>query len=370
MIKEYGPPALRALQSDLDVLPADRLPWIAEKHVKYLDDRIHRIDQLTDYLASCDPVAQQRQEFVDFVLGWAHRDKPDLISYMSEYQTRFSAVRSRVEDQCDRIVGDNTLWEKNELAGFWREFALVNEIDSLHGMFLTSGRWYVNVMLPIVRELVDCSLPDDISPASRSDLAYRIARRVITPRFAETQEGDTQVLERRFASLFIPVLQYYDRKLLFLFEIMETLPLPSDYNISAFTADVATHPDQYSQLLSAGIYPPFAWHELFASRKTRRAPRPYEDAVRRLMDAVPTDLRDRAELALECLSVMKEYELNYNNYNYKGRFGLVSKNFYWRTAEVLSSPTKATFLDAILLDRFFDALTILESEFTRTGEHK
>jgi hypothetical protein len=362
----HGPPPLRSLLADLVAIPRDLSPWIAEKHVQYLDDRIHKIDVLSDYLATCDPVAEQRQAFIDFVLGWTRRDEVDLAAYLREYQARYGAVRSGVEEQCDRILSDGSLNEETALVTFWRDFALLNEIDSLHGMFLTSGRWYVNVMLPIVKEIVECSLPVEVQPGQRAHVSYLIARRVITPRFAETPADYPRELERRFTSLFIPVLQYYDRKLLFLFEIMEGVPLPEGYSIGAFASDVVTDPSRYEGLLSIGIYPPFAWHELHASRKPRRPLRPYEEAVRRLMDAVPTESKQRARDALSFLGVMKDYELNYNNYNYKGRFGLVSKFFYWRTAQLVSGAGRSRFLDAILGDRFFEALAVVERALGQT----
>ncbi|HEX5758576.1 MAG TPA: hypothetical protein VF121_05240 [Thermoanaerobaculia bacterium] len=358
---DFSPPPLSSLVPVLAALPDELLPWITEKHVAYLDDRIHKIEVLTDYLAGCDAVAGQREEFVTFVDSWTQQEPVDLPAYMGEYRHRFATVRSSVEAQCERIMLDDALWaSSSELLRFWRDFALVNETDSLHGMFLTSGRWYVNVMLPIVRELVFCTLPDEIHGEERPRLAYWIARRVITPRFAEAPSDYAPALERRFAALFIPVLQFYDRKLLFLFQQMEKLPLPAEYTLVDFVRDVGTKSTLYRDLLEAGIYPPFAWHELHASRRPRRPGRAYEEAVRPLLSTVSPPLRSRVDQALAFLSYMKDFELNYNNYNYKGKFGLISKWFYWRTNQALPEAERAPFLDAILGDRFFEALDHLE----------
>ena len=40
--KNYNPPALKSLIPVLENVPSDLLPWIAEKHIKYLDDRIKK----------------------------------------------------------------------------------------------------------------------------------------------------------------------------------------------------------------------------------------------------------------------------------------------------------------------------------------
>jgi hypothetical protein len=79
------------------------------------------------------------------------------------------------------------------------------------------------------------------------------------------------------------------------------------------------------------------------------------------MKSLASGLEDRAESALKFLSIFKEHELNYNNYNYKGRFGLVSKYFYHQTSERLADNNRELFLDAILGDRFFEALEVVKS---------
>jgi hypothetical protein len=124
---------------------------------------------------------------------------------------------------------------------------------------------------------------------------------------------------------------------------------------------VDENPNSFSALFDMGIYPPFAWHELHSSRRPRRASVGYDAAVTPLLEAVTSGFEERVESALKCLSVFKEYELNYNNYNYKGRFGLVSKYFYRQTNERLSGPNRERFLDAILGDRFFEALEVLRA---------
>ncbi len=367
-MKDFSPPFLSSLVPILEVIPNDLLPWIAEKHMGYLDDRIHKIDILTDYLAECDSVAAQRKEFIAFVDGWTRQECVDFPVYMTEYRSRYTEVRVGVEAQCERILDDEELWKSPvTLLEFWRDFTLLNELDSLHGMFLTSGRWYVNVMLPVVKELVQCSLPNEISPGDRVNLSYLVARRVITPRFAEVPAEFPSHLERRFSSLFIPVLQYFDRQLLFLFEQMSDLPLPDDYSIRKFAMDVSSNPDPYRNLLSQGIYPPFAWHELYSSKRQRRPGKSFEEATARFLESVTEEDRPRADQALEFLRYMKAFELNYNNYNYKGKFGLVSKYFYWRTSQLLRSEDVSPFLDAILGDRFFEALGVLERALLAKG---
>jgi len=360
----FDPPNLKPLSPVLSLIPRTLLPWIAEKHTKYLDDRIHKIDKLTDYLANCDPVASERQEFISFVDGWTRRESPDLNTYLQEYSKRFHAVRNQVEELCDRVLTDETLWQsRSELVMFWRNFTYINEIDSLHGMFLTSGRWYVNAMLPVVKVLVYCSLPHEVDAFSRNELSYYIARRVITPRFAEVPNDYDHSWERRFAALFIPILQYYDRKLLFLFNVMAEISTKEGQTLTEFVQDVADSPQKYSMLLEQGIYPPFAWHELHASRRPRRASIDYTTATKPLLNKIQEESRSRVQEALEMLAVFKEYELNYNNYNYKGRFGLVSKYQYWQTAKLINPECRDKFLDAILLDRFYDALDVIEHTF-------
>jgi hypothetical protein len=245
---------------------------------------------------------------------------------------------------------------------FWRRFTAANELDSVHGMFLTSGRWYVNVMLPAVKELIYCYLSvfPEVQPSSRSELAFHVARRIITPRFAEVPPSYDSTYERKFPLLLMPVLQHFDRKLCFLFELLAELPRKEFATVEDFASDVAAHPSDYALLLKGGIYPPFAWHELRASRKPRRTVKSLNEALKPLLASIPSELHPRALEAIDCLTVLKEYELNYNNYNYKGRFGLVSKYQYWVTAELLPSGLRDQFLDAILLDRFYDALQTIE----------
>lgn len=271
----------------------------------------------------------------------------------------------RVEELCEVALTDALWTSRKPLVQFWQEFAYINEVDSLHGMFLTSGRWYVNVMLPAVKELVYCSLPEEVAKADRNDVAYYVTRRVITPRHVEMIPGFHPALERRFSALLIPLLQYYDRKLLFLFEVMAGLPGASEgiTTLRALVDDVSRRPRTYADLLTQGIYPPFGWHELTASRRRRRPALDYGTATASLLKQVPTPLRSRAERALELLAVLKDYELNYNNYNYKGKFGLVSKYQYWRTAEQMPEAMRTPFLDAILGDRFFEALRYVEVAF-------
>jgi len=365
-MREYGPPPLSPLQPVLSMIPQELLPWVAEKHVQYLDDRIHKIDRLTEYLAECGDVTTERTEFITFVENWTRREDLNPGEYLAEYSSRFHKVRDRVEQLCERVLHDDSLWADNRsFQSFWREFAYINEVDSLHGMFLTSGRWYVNVMLPAVKELVYCSLPDTVPASRKNDEAYGIARRVITPRFADQKNAHDAALERRFVRLFVPILQHYDRKLLFLFEVLAKIELDEGETLSSFVRKVQNQPELFAELLDQGVYPPFAWHELVASRRARRPALSYENAVAPLLSTVSDEQRTRALTALEALSVFKEYELNYNNYNYKGRFGLISKLQYWKTTELLhSTAEKELFLDAILLDRFYEALHVIEQRKT------
>jgi hypothetical protein len=49
-----APPRLGNIKITLAAIPQAILPWIAEKHVQYLDDRIHKIGPLTEYLKNCN----------------------------------------------------------------------------------------------------------------------------------------------------------------------------------------------------------------------------------------------------------------------------------------------------------------------------
>ncbi len=358
----HYPPPLRPLKTTIEAIPADLLPWIAEKHVQYLDDRIHRIGPLTEYLAGCAQVAAEREEFISFVDLATRQDDIILSDYLQQYAYRFRQVRERVESLCDRSLSDGTLWkDRKALLDFWRDFTYINEVDSLHGMFLTSGRWYVNVMLPVVKELIFCTLPEPYNGRlPRGECAYHVARRVITPRFADVP-GDYDVsMEKRFAKLFVPILTYYDRKLLFLFEVLAELPRTDFTSIEEFAHHVSANPQVYKHLVDMGVYPPFAWHEMHASRRVRRPALDYRRAIEPILAAAPSPMKERASVALEYLGVFKEYELNYNNYNYKGRFGLVSKYQYWRTLSVQPPDTRDEFLSYILLDNFYSALSVFE----------
>jgi len=359
-ISELAPPALHDLRATLAVLPRSELPWIAAKHVQYLDDRIHKIGILTEYLAGCSHVETERKEFVEFVHRTTRDANSNLNAYMTEYARRFCSVRTRVEQQCDAILTGATGSTSSERMGFWQEFAYINEVDSLHGMFLTSGRWYVNVMLPVFRELALCTLPTTVREQDGAELAYDLARRVITPRFANPSPIYDPALERRFAAMLVPLLQYYDRKLLFLFEMLAGAPATADASLRGFVDLVSDAPEHFNELLSMGIYPPFAWHELHSSRRARRPGVSYDTATAKLREAALPDYEARLDRALEYLAVFKDYELNYNNYNYKGRFGLASKHFYLHTSRRLDSALREHFLDAILGDRFFEALEVVQ----------
>jgi len=360
-VTAFAPPPLRNIKATLDAIPCSELPWIAHKHVQYLDDRIHKIGTLTEYLAGCGQVAKERSEFIDFVDQYTRRPDSALVEYVTEYTKRFARVRTEVEQQCDTILRGEMGTTRTARVAFWEAFAYINEVDSLHGMFLTSGRWYVNVMLPVIKELVFCTLPDSIPDSQRPATAYDIARRIITPQFAKPTTNYDIGLEQRFVKLLIPVLQYYDRKLLFLFEALADTPAEAGESLDRFVRLVDEQLMSFAPLLEMGIYPPFAWHELHSSRRARRPSVTYETALSPLMKSLASGLEDRAESALKFLSIFKEHELNYNNYNYKGRFGLVSKYFYHQTSERLADNNRELFLDAILGDRFFEALEVVKS---------
>lgn len=357
----FAPPALRDITPTLGAIPRAELPWIAEKHVQYLDDRIHKIGTLTEYLAGCDHVAKERAEFVDFVDQYTRRPDAALTEYVAEYTNRFARVRAGVEQQCDAILQGEIGTTRASRIAFWEAFAYINEVDSLHGMFLTSGRWYVNVMLPVVKELALCTLPASVPDSQRPAIAYDIARRVITPQFAKPTTNYDIGVERRFVTLLIPLLQYYDRKLLFLFEVLADTPPEARESLDQFVRLVDEQPAAFAALFEMGVYPPFAWHELHSSRRARRASLSYDSAVSPLMKALTPGFEARAEEALTFLGIFKDHELNYNNYNYKGRFGLVSKHFYHQASKRLANHNREAFLDAILGDRFFEALAIVQA---------
>ena len=359
-----SPPQLAPLSNTLAKIPPELLSWIAEKHVQYLDDRIHKIDPLTQYLEHCNNVEVERNEFIQFVDTWARKENPNLTQYLTEYTSRFKQARERVDTLCDHVLETPQILDNPEtILKFWRQFTYVNEIDSLHGMFLTSGRWYVNIMLPTVKELIFCTLSSDMAPTARNAISYHVARRLITPRFANVPADYNPIIERNFAKLFRPLLAHFDRKLLILFEAFASLGVNSFQTLESFVHAVSLSPEPYTSLLGQGIYPPFGWHELVASRCPRRTASTYTEAVKPFLAAVQEGYHARAHAALECLAVQKEYEMNYNTYNYKGRFGLISKYQYWRTAQQLAEPARTYFLDAILLDKFYVALEVLEQAF-------
>lgn len=356
------PPELTSIETLITELSFHVLAWISEKHVEYLDNRIYKIDALTDYLSSCDMVKTEREEFISFVLNWTLQDSANLEKYVEEYAKRFHQVRYRVEVLCDRVMSDNLLWQSpTELKNFWRDFTYINEIDNLHGMFLTSGRWYVNVMLPVFKELVYCTLPNDVEQSDKNLLSYYTARHIITPRYVDLPAGYNSIHERRFIRIIAPLLKYYDEKLLFLFNMMSNIPINNLKTIKEFVMDVTQNSQRYIKYLQMGIYPPFAWHELHASRNHAVPSIEYDDAVQIFMQNVMPENSSRAKIALHTLDIFKEYELNYNNYNYKGRFGIVSKYQYWKTIEFMKENTREGFLDAILLDEFYNALDIVEN---------
>ncbi|OHB98431.1 MAG: hypothetical protein A2W74_04155 [Planctomycetes bacterium RIFCSPLOWO2_12_38_17] len=360
--KNYNPPALKSLIPVLENVPSDLLPWIAEKHIKYLDDRIHKIVKLTDYLANCDPVERERKEFIAFIENWTKKDNADLLDYTKEYQGRYTSIRNKVESQCETIMKNASIWNSNDtLKNFWKDFAYVNEVDSLFGMFLTSGRWYVNAMLPVVKTLIYTTLPNDLKGNERNETSYLVARRVITPRYTTVPKGYNHSCERRFANSFIPMLQYYDRKLLFLFEILSKYNYFPSMTLNDLVTDIIYNKKEYSNVLMQGIYPPFAWHEFIASQKPRKESLTFEAAKKRLEKNLDENYRQDFETALGLLDVFKEYELNYNNYNYKGKFGLVSKVFYYKTYQRIRDDKKEEFLNAILLDGFYEALEIINN---------
>lgn len=204
-------------------------------------------------------------------------------------------------------------------------------------------------------------MPVQIADDQRNEWAYQMARRIITPRYADVEPTYESDIERGFISVFIPILQHFDRKLLFLFDVLAKLDIPKFNTLAEFTEDVVQNPARYMQLLKMGVYPPFAWHELHSSRKPRRSTPSYEEATKPLLSKINERYLIRAEKALKVLTVFKDYELNYNNYNYKGRFNIVSKFFYLRTLDYLPSESRDGFLDAILGDRFYEALAVIEN---------
>lgn len=359
----FPPPALRPLSDTLSIYSYDTLAWISDKHVTYLDDKIHRIDELTGYLAGCEQVEAQRNEFVEFVDSWTQKHSPDLFEYLSLYSTRYWNIRTQVENLCDRIIAQGNIWTSNSnIRNFWSEFALINEIDSLHGMFLTSGRWYVNVMLPAIKELIFCVCRHTYSGSDSQleELSYVTARRIITPCFAGEASPESAQLEKAFIHRFLPLLTHYDREILFLFSHLA--PYRDQYkSLSSLVKDVHRNPDRFNVFLEQGVYPPFAWNELVGSRTSKKTMTRLDEVEEQFMVDLDPDCVTRACSALEVLSILKRYELNYNNYNYKGRFGIVSKGFYLQTLELFPEKDKVEFERAVLLDCFFEALQIVKN---------
>src|SRR5258707_15889146 len=120
---KFAPTRLRDIRPTLAALPPNELPWIAEKHVRYLDDRIHKIGVLTEYLAGCEQVEKERKEFIEFVERHTRTANADLPDYMAEYAKRFGAVRATVEEQCDMILLGTIGATRSERVAFWEQFA-------------------------------------------------------------------------------------------------------------------------------------------------------------------------------------------------------------------------------------------------------
>lgn len=365
-LRQFNTPELQSIQHSLEKIPKEALPWIAEKHIQYLDDKIHKIDILTKYLANCREVKMERNEFVEFVEKWTKQKDINFNSYLSAYCAQYRSIRDQVENILDRILNDQGIWASDKaLLEFWNNFSRVNEIDSLHGMFLTSGRWYVNVALPPIKEIIFCCLPDNFPDNKRNEQAYLMSRRIITPEFAKTPSDYNSKYEKDIVSLLIPLFSYYDKKILFLFQEMGELSKNKEDATLMNLIDVSNvNSLEYVKLLDKGIYPPFAWHELQTSKNNKISLLSYDDATRRINSYSSIQYKDRLQVALSALEVIKNHEVDYNTYNYKGRFCLVSKYFYWRTIKLLREDKRKDFLDAILLDRFYDALNIIKNNMS------
>jgi len=71
------------------------------------------------------------------------------------------------------------------------------------------------------------------------------------------------------------------------------------------------------------------------------------------------ELNDRESAGFHALQVLKHFEADYNTFNYKGYFPLVSKYFWWRCERSGYVADVSAFRAAVLGDRFFEALGLV-----------
>jgi hypothetical protein len=338
------------LTETLRSIPREALPWIARSHLEYLDGKFHDIERLTQYLATCRPIEKDRIEYIRFVDSWTYACDRDIDDYMIQFAQRYARTRNEVLAQCSAILTDPGIWESRTGFGeFWTQFAYVNEYDSLHGMFLTSGRWYTNAVLPAVRVLAEGFLQR--TGLSSQHGAADLATEVITPEYVVRDHRVHRDTVREFGHHLRAVLRHCDQAVL---DILDVVKVSDDESgsVEDLAAKVGRDPSAFDPLLRAGVFPPFAWHELRGEGKRTR--------LRLPLPQLP-ELNEREKTGFEALQVLKHFEADYNTFNYKGYFPLVSKYFWWRCEQSGYLDEVMPFRSAVLGDRFYEALGLVSN---------
>ncbi|MEU8079270.1 hypothetical protein AB0B31_27970 [Catellatospora citrea] len=292
-------------------------------------------------------------EYIRFIDSATYSTDINLADYLERYSARYNATRGAVIQQCETILNDPNIWtSRAAFRSFWTDFAYVNEYDSLHGMFLTSGRWYTNAILPIVSALARGFLArTGKGPAA---IAPDLAVEVITPEYVVRDRRVSRQLLNEFARYLRLVLRHCDQVVLDIFAVARSIPFDPELGVSELALQVKADPSRFGGALSKGVFPPFVWHELVAEKSRTNPP------VR--LPLMPTDLFDIEVEAIDALRVLKHFEADYNTFNYKGYFPLVSKYFWWRCIDTGFLDQSPQFVNAVLGDRFYEALAFVKSE--------
>lgn len=344
------------IQETLARIPESSLGEIVAGHLDYLDGLFYDIERLTEYLATCREISKDRVEYVRFVDSFVCGAPGRLAAYTDRFATRFINTRRQVLRQCEAILAeDPTSLDTSEFLSFWEDFAYANEYDNLHGMFLTSGRWYTNGMLPVVRELALDFLERSGARGEILELSASLAYAVITPEFAIHDSRPDRQLVNDFSRVLRGILESVDYVLFDTYRMASSVDLESIPTVESLIRQVSEQPERFAAFLTEGVYPPFAWAEITAAREGRRERTAVPDAPA---------LGPRGHEAIGYLRIFKVLERDYNLFNYKGYFPLVSKYFYLRSALRLGNQADS-FRMAILGDRFFEALAVVQRQLAR-----
>lgn len=341
---------LKSLEKDLVALRAETVRRAAETHVRYLDNRIDKIDLLSRYLNDIDTTDGLKQSYIERVRSSLHDDSLNITDYGNWYLGEHLRVWSEVDRLCDVIPSliDGSLSAAG-MASYWAEFAYWNELDNFHGMFLTSGRWNVNFMLPALKGVLGESLSKFGYCLSGHDLS-ELTQYLVTPEYAGRTEWPSDLLTTA-SSVLQSVLGGFDSVFMFLYDDGLSSRAACHHSVGDFAAAVKERPWEWSDMLTRGVFPPFAWHELHGRRSPKR---------HGTLDSMPQSEEVTTSPYQSCLRTLKALELRYHVYNYKGRFGLMTKPLYFYTAETLTPSKRLGFLRAILLDQFTAAARIVK----------